>query len=264
MTHLVVRNFRRIAMYFCYKTHFHICFPEAVGDEYNRAGRREKTLKKNLPGLTLVELVLAMTIVLIVILAAGVLLVSGFRVWRQGFLSAHKKIKQDAQAVMLTFGNIARKSNRLNYGIYKQTGESFLPALPESMSDVEVVAGDAVEFRYWDVELDTTDSHKLIDTSKTATAYALFYIDGDQLVVDYGPYPPGGVPTGGGPRNTVDIETVVLADNVSTDSEGFFSHTVDGGFGKGCVRINILLTDPDDDEQIRIITGSMMRNIWPR
>jgi hypothetical protein len=54
-----------------------------------------------------------------------------------------------------------------------------------------VVSGDAVEFRYWDVDLDASDSHDLMDVTKTATAYALFYLDGDRLKVDSDPYPPG-------------------------------------------------------------------------
>jgi len=34
-----------------------------------------------------------------------------------------------------------------------------------------------------------------MDVTKTATAYALFYLDGEKLKVDYGPYPPGAAPS---------------------------------------------------------------------
>jgi len=128
-----------------------------------------------------------------------------------------------------------------------------------------VVSGDAVEFRYWDVELDSEDSHQLMDVTKTATAYALFYLEGDTLKVDYGPYPPGGVPAGGGARNSSNASTTLLAENASADPNiGAFSHTTLNGVGQGCVRINIILTDPEDNESIRVTTAAMMRNIWPR
>jgi len=95
----------------------------------------------------------------------------------------------------------------------------------------------------------------------------LFYIDGDELKVDYGPYPPGGVPDDGGARNTTGVTTEVLAENVSIDEDcevGAFSHTVVNGVGQGSVRININLTDPETDETVKIVTSTLMRNMWPR
>jgi len=217
------------------------------------------------PAVTLIETIISIVIALIVILTTGVLLVSGNRIWLSTYNSVHRKIKQDALETMLTFGQIARKSNRLNYRLYDVSDDTFTPALPLSPTGEEVVSGDAVEFRYWDVELDSSDSHELLDTEKTATAYALFYLDGDVLKVDYGPYPPGGVPEGGGVRNTGGIITSVLADNVTKEEAiDAFSHTVVNSFGKGCVRINIFLTDPNSQERIKVMTAGMMRNIWPR
>jgi len=216
-------------------------------------------------GVTLIELVVTTVITSTLVLVVGVLLVGGNRAWQQIYNSTHKKIKQDAQAVTITFGSTGRKSNRLGYIIYDVTGGIFTPAEPETSNPEEVISGDAVEFRYWDVEFDKTDSHKLMDVTKTATAYALFYVDGDQLKVDRGLYPPGAVPDGGGSRNTSDITTTILADNVSTDGDiGAFSHTTLNGVGQGCVRINIVLTDPEDGESIKVMTATLMRNIWPR
>ena len=217
-------------------------------------------------GVTLMELVISMAIAIIVVLAAGLLLVSGNRSWINTYNSAHEQIKIDAQTVMLTFGSVGRKANRTNYTIYNKSGESFYPALPQTSNPEEVIFGDAVEFRYWDVELDTDDSHGLLDATKTATAYALFYIDDNQLKVDYGPYPPGAVPSGGGSRNTSNITTTVLAVNATTNPNtgGAFSHTAINGVGRGCVRIEITLTDPDDQDTINVITSVMMRNIWPK
>ena len=223
--------------------------------------------RKFRPAVTILEVVITMTISAIVVSAVGILLVSGQRAWQRTYGSAHKQIKLDAHDITVRFSIMARKANRLNYKIYNITGSTFTPALPQTAEPEEVVSGDAVEFRYWDVELDSTDTHELMDVTKTATAYVLFYIDGDTLKVDYGPYPPGGVPEGGGARNTADVTTTVLAENVSVgdgDDAGPFSHTTLNGVGQGCVRINITLTDPEDNDSIQVKTAAMMRNIWPR
>lgn len=221
--------------------------------------------RKTRLGLTIVELVITMAISIMLISVVGILLVSGQRAWNKTYNSAHKRIKEDSYDIMVRFSSIGRKSNRIDYTIYDITGSTFTPAAPQTSNPEEVISGDAVEFRYWDVELDSEDSHELMDVTKTATAYALFYLDGDELRVDYGPYPPGAVPDGAGARNTSDITTILLAENVSTDPDiGAFSHTTLNGVGQGCVRINITLTDPEDGESIRVMTATMMRNIWPR
>ncbi len=218
-------------------------------------------------GFTLTELTITMAINLIIVLALGILFVNGNRVWQRAFNSAHKTINEDALAVTVAFGSTGRKANRLHYIIYERNGDTFTPAEPQTSDPEEVVSGDAVEFRYWDVELDETDSHNLMDSTKIATAYALFYLQGDTLKVDYGPYPPGAIPDDGGARNTSGVTTRVLAENVSVDETyqaGAFSHTTLNGVGKGSVRINVTLTDPNDNESIRVVTATLMRNIWPR
>ncbi len=218
-------------------------------------------------GLTMIELLVAMLMNIVVILAVGTLLVGGNRAWLNTFDSANKQIKQDALAITVAFGSMGRRSNRLGYTIYKVNGGTFTPAVPVTSDPQEVVSGDAVEFRYWDVGLDSTDSYNLLDVTKTATAYALFYLDGDTLKVDYGPYPPAAVPAGGGSRNTIGVTTRILAENASTDPNSTvdaFSHTTINGIGQGSVRINVILTDPEDNESIRVMTATLMRNIWPR
>jgi len=219
--------------------------------------------RKHRLGVTLVELAITTAVSSILVRAVGALLVSGQRGWHRTYNSAHKKIKVDAMTTTIAFSTIGRKSNRLGYIIYNVSGGTFTPAVPENPTGVEVVSGDAVEFRYWDVELDSTDSHGLLDVTKLATAYALFYLDGNQLKLDYGPYPPGAVPDGGGGRNTTGVTTMVLAENASTDNGGF-SHTTVNGVGQGCVRINLVLTDPDDGETVKVMTATLPRNIWPR
>lgn len=206
-----------------------------------------------------------MVIATILALTVGALLVSGHRAWRWGYSSAHQKIREDARVVMIAFGSMGRRSNRLSYTIYNLQGGTFVPAEPVGTDGQEVVSGEAVEFRYWDVALDEEDSHGLMDVTKTATAYAFFYLDGGTLKADYGPYPPGAVPEGSGSRNTAGIRTVVLAENVSTDPNiGAFSHTTINGEGRGCVRINIKITDPEDGRSVKVMTATLMRNIWPR
>ena len=225
--------------------------------------------RKFYPGFNLIELMIAMSISSILILVVGVLIVGGINAWRQTYDKAHRQTEEDATVVTMAFGRIGRMSNRSNYVIYNVAGATFTPAVSPTPSQETTVSGDAVEFRYWDVDLDTDDTHDLINVTKKATAYALFYLDSGQLKVDYGSYDwvtnTGAVPTGGGLRNTSNINTIVLARNVSTSpSLGAFSHTMLNGIGKGGVRINVILTDPDSGEQIRVATSVLMRNIWPQ
>lgn len=236
-----------------------------------------RAAKKLRSAVTLVELIVAMSISSLVMLNVGILLVSGQRAWQKTYNSAHHQIKEDAYVLRAAFGSVGRKANRIDYELYEMYDGEFSPVEPEESE--EILYGDAVEFRYWDVGLDSEDSHELMDPAKTATAYALFYLDGDELKVDYGPYPPGGVPEGGGARNTNEVETVILARNVAGEAvsysedgdddddeeeRGIFSHTVSGGVGQGCVRINVLLEDPESDVSTTVMTSALMRNIWPR
>lgn len=217
-------------------------------------------------GLTMIEMITAMMINVIVILAAGTLLVGGNRTWQRTYDLANKNIRQDALAATIAFESTGRKANRLSYRIYEVDGSFFAPAVPQT-SGQEVVSGDAVEFRYWDVALDQTDSYDLMNITRIATAYALFYLEDGKLMLDHGPYPPGAIAEGGSYRNITGVTTTVLAENASTDEDstvGAFSHTMVGGVGQGSVRMNITLTDPDDDESVRVMTATLMRNIWPR
>lgn len=221
---------------------------------------------KSRPGVTMVELITAMMINSVIAMAVGILLIGGNRTWQKTYDTVNKGMRQDALATQIAFETIGRKANRLSYRIYKVNGSSFVPAEPKTKGE-EVVSGDAVEFRYWDVALDKSDSYNLMDVNKTATAYALFYIEDGKLMLDYGPYPPGGIAEGGGYRNVTEVKTTVLADNVDTEEAskvGVFSHTVVGGAGQGSVRMNITLRDPQNDKSVKVMTATLMRNIWPR
>lgn len=221
--------------------------------------------KKFRSGLTMIELVTTMAISLILMLVVGILLVSSAQGWQQNYDKAHKQIKQNANEVMLAFETIGRMANRGDYRIFNVVGNNYTVATSGTPNVETVVSGSAVEFRYWDVALDSTDSHNLMDVSKTATAYAFFYFQNGSLKVDYGHLPPGAVPAAGGARNTANIKTVVLAQNAAPGPGcGAFSHTMISGVGKGSVRINIVLTDPQDNQQIRIANSVLIRNKWPQ
>jgi len=222
------------------------------------------TDQRRYAGLTMVEMMVAMAVGLVPMLVVGVLLVGGQRAWERVYGSAHKKIQRDAQGVAISFSSIGRKANRLDYIIYTASGGTYTPAEPATL-DQEVVRGDAVEFRFWDVELDQADSNQLMDVTKQATAYAFFYLENRKLKVDYGPYPPGAVPAGSGSRNTTGVTTTILAENVTANSNtGPFSHTTITRVGQGCVRINITLTDPQDGQTVTVKTATLLRNVWPR
>ncbi|MEN6387189.1 MAG: prepilin-type N-terminal cleavage/methylation domain-containing protein [Phycisphaerales bacterium] len=225
---------------------------------------KNKNLKMR-SGVTLMELMMSMLISSILLLIVGVLIVSSAKGWQQNYDLAHKPILEQAAVASLTFASVGRMSNRSDYIVYNGTGSTFVPVISATPGQDTVVSGNAVEFRYWDVNLDTTDSQNLMDVSKTGTAYALFYLHNGKLKVDYGHYPPGGVPAGGGNKNNSNIRTVTLAENASAAPGcGAFSHTMVSGAGKGCVRINIVLTDPNDNKTIRISNSVLLRNKWPQ
>jgi len=220
------------------------------------------TVKSVRSGLTLIELLITMAVSSVLVLAVGALLVGGQRSWQRTYDQANSKMQQDSQAVMYAWGSVGRKSNRLGYTVYNKSDSSYSVSPPLTSDPEEVVYGDAVEFRYWSASAPDVN---LLDVTNTGTDYAFFYIDGDELKVDYGTCPPGAVPGGSGVRNTSDITTTVLAENVVPDPNGAFSHTMVGGVGQGCVRINIVLEDEEDSgEELQILTATLARNIWPR
>jgi len=228
----------------------------------------QNTSYKSRSGFTMIDVVITIVVTVVLVPVVGALLVSGHRAWSNTYNFAHKKIKQDAQTVMLTFGSIGRMSNQhprkldqseYGYAIYEIAGSSFSVVQPEG-NEKQVITGDAVEFIYWDTELDA----ELMNKDTIGTAYALFYIDGDKLMLDRGPYPPGAVPINEGGKNSSGANTTTLAENVSFNPDmGAFSYTFKDGAPQGSVRIHITLTD-EDGETIKVMTSTLMRNVWPR
>jgi hypothetical protein len=220
----------------------------------------KSVVKKRLrPGMTLLELVLAATIGIIISLILGMLLYAGHKNWAKTFTMSNQGIEVDALQSMITFGATGRKSNKMDYCVYNVAGGQFTRSVPLSSPGAgEVVTGQAVEFRYWDTELNPS----LMDTSKTATAYALFYLDGENLMMDRGPYDwaagVGGVV--GNQRNPAGTAQL-LAGHVNKIE---FSHTAknDAGDGDGSVRMDITFSDPNNNRAITVKTTTLMRNVW--
>jgi len=216
-------------------------------------------------GIVLVELVVSSVVALVLVFSVGMLLDGSNRAWLRTYESVHGPTPENAEIIIGAFGSIGRRSNRASYSLYEISQGVFTPALPDLAHPDAVVSGDAVEFRYWDVPLDSSDSHNLMDAAKLATTYALFYLDGHRLKVDYGPYPPGAVPPGGGAKNTAGVTTIVLAENVDADPAGGpFSHNTVARAGQGSIRLNVILTNPENGETTKVMTAALMRNIWPR
>jgi hypothetical protein len=208
-------------------------------------------------GMTLIEIVVAISASLVVVLTLGTLLESGQRSWARAFRYVNSKPHLDALGTTIAFGTYGRRSNRVDYNLYKMSGDRFvnvdLPGGPE-----EVVKGQAVEFHYWDTELDAD----LMDVSVTGTAYALFYLEDKKLMLDTGPYPPGGVDALGNRITGYSVTTVTLAENVTALE---FSHTTRSinGAGKGCVRMSVTIYDPVERTNTTVTAATLMRNVWP-
>jgi hypothetical protein len=214
---------------------------------------------KSRSGLTLIELVVASSAALIVVLVVGTLLVSGHKSWAHAYNYTNAKPQLGAMGSSITFGTFGRKSNKMDYKVYKIIGGKFVQATPVAKPE-EVVTGEAVEFHYWKDPLDAS----VMKTSITGTAYALFYLDDDKLMLDTGDYPPGGIDAGGHRIEGPNVETVTLAENV-TDLE--FSHTTRDmqGDGKGCVRMNMILggAGSDSNTPTTVTAATLLRNTWP-
>ena len=219
-----------------------------------------KIYKKFSAGLTLVELIIAVVASIIVLFSVGILLVSGHRGWNYAFNYANGPIQVNAMETMITFGSMGRRSNKSDYKLYQLSGDAYIPAVPTGPDPEEVVFGDAVEFRYWDADL----NDGFMDTDITGNTYMLFYVEEGKLMVDRGRYnppdDPGGVDSSG---NKLDgLSTRVLAENVEFAE---FSHTTENfaGDGKGCVRLNLRLYDEEEDQGITVKTATLLRNVWP-
>ncbi|MBN2589342.1 MAG: hypothetical protein JXA96_05745 [Sedimentisphaerales bacterium] len=213
-----------------------------------------KTRRKFAKGITLVELLMGVIVSLIVLFTAALLLVSGHKGWASTYKYAYGNIQVNALETMIAFGKTGRMSNKSEYVLYNYDGSTFDgPVLPSDPTNpVEVVTGNAIEFRYWDEDL----KDSFMDTDVTGNAFALFYVDDEVLKVDRGKVD---MSTG---NKLPASSTQILAENVQSLE---FSHTTNNaeGDGNGCIKMDLALYDPQEDRGIHVKTATLMRNVWP-
>jgi prepilin-type N-terminal cleavage/methylation domain-containing protein len=214
-----------------------------------------KTYQKS--GFTLIEMIMAMAASLIVMLAVAILTYSGHTSWNRTYNKNNSDLQVGTIGTTAALGIFGRKANKTDYRLYKKNAETYERVVPENEPE-EVVIGDAVEFRYWNTEL----TEEVMNSNQTATAYALFYVDGNDLKIDYGPFPPGSMDTGGNRITGNDVTTVTLIRNITAVE---FSHTTQNmaGDGKGCIRMKLTATDPVTGNPKVILAATLMRNTWP-
>lgn len=213
---------------------------------------------------TLIELIVAITIVAIPIIAVGILLTGASRGWEQIYQDVNSPVRQDAVAVMASLQNFGRQANIANYELYNVENSVFTPAVPPNGQTV--ASGEAVEFRYWQTTFNPADpGDDPLNVDNTGTHYALFYLDGDQIKVDFGQVVDGvGAVSGGSRQEDNIISSQILARDVNlAETTRLFSHTVSGGKGNGCVNTELTLTN-DEGINIEIKFATMLRSAWPR
>jgi hypothetical protein len=208
-------------------------------------------------GFTLPEMMMAMAASLIVLIVVAILTFSGQRGYSQTYNKNNSDLFIGTIDTTTALGVFGRKSNKTDYRLYKLTSSKYLRAVPVTNPE-EVVIGNAVELRYWGSDLNP----QFMDSSKTGTAYVLFYLDNNCLKADYGPYPPGGVDAKGNRIKGNDVTTITLIRNVTAVE---FSHTTYNmtGDGKGCVRMKLTANDPITGNPKVILAATLMRNTWP-
>jgi prepilin-type N-terminal cleavage/methylation domain-containing protein len=213
---------------------------------------------KTAPGFTLIELIMAMAAACVVMMTAALLVASGQKSWSKTFNSANSEARLGSLDSMVALGAVGRKSNKVDYRLYKLVSGSYQRALP-LVNPEEVVIGHAIEFRYWEDELSTD----YMNPALTADKYAIFYLDSGRLKMSFGPYPPGGIDGAGHIRTGAGITTVTLTENVSSAE---FSHTTYNmaGDGYGCIRMKLIITDPADGTPKTTLAATFMRNVWPQ
>jgi hypothetical protein len=165
---------------------------------------------------------------------------------------------------MASMQQFARRSNVLNYQIYRITGNSFTKAVPPA--NQSLAAGQAVEFRYWDERFNPANPNSdLLEPDNTGTHYALYYLDGRHLKVDFGRVVNGIGGVRNNSRNTANlIETHILSRNVDIQKNiNIFNHTVTAGQGSGCVNADVTLSD-DNNVTVEVKFSTLLRTAWPR
>lgn len=225
--------------------------------------RRQRPNAARQAGFTLVELLVVISIMMIPLTAVGILLAGGAKSYQTTYEVVHCDVREDVLAVTAAFGSVGRKSNRSNYKVYQVDNGRFTEAVPPQNETIAV--GQAVEFRYWQQPFDPISAEaSALESTSTGDRYALFYLEGRELKVDYGPVISDVGAVRGSYRNTAEIRTHVLARHVDlSGGSDLFSHTVIGGKGSGAVRLNLVLSD-EEGRRAEIKTSTLLRILWPQ
>lgn len=223
--------------------------------------------QRNVPrqtGFTLIELLIVILIAAIPIVAVGILLSGASRGWQKIYNETNGPIRQDAAAVMVSLQTFGRQANILNYQIYTiNSGAYGIATAPVGQT---IASGRAVEFRYWKTLFDPANPGiNELNVDNAGTDYALYYLDKNELKVDFGKVAGGIGGVSSGSRQTGNImSTQTLAQNVDlVKTSRLFSHTVVAGQGNGCVNTDLTLTNTEG-VTIEIMFATMLRSAWPR
>lgn len=213
---------------------------------------------------SLIELLVVVAIVAIPIVAVGILLSGASRGWEKIYEDTHSPIRQDALAIMASLQNFGRQANVSNYQVYEIENDVYTKAVPPKGQTV--TSGQAVEFHYWQDTFNPEDpGDDPLDTGNTGTHYVLYYLEDDQLKVDFGQVVNGiGAISGGSRRTDNLVSTQTLARDVDLgETTRLFSHSVIGEQGNGCINTELTLTN-DENISIEIKFATMLRAAWPR
>lgn len=219
-------------------------------------------------GFTLIEVITATVISTIVMLSVAIIVQSGYRSWNTTNNIADANARLDSIGTITTFGSFGRRSNQKDYYVYSVTGTGgnakYTRVAPAALPD-ETLAGQAVEFRYWS----SGPTAAMLAPTAYADSYAFFYVDSNQLKVDFGKTTGTGGVTGGainaaGNRVTGNnVTTVILAHNVN--SVAFYHTATDlAGDGEGCVRMALVINDTLNNKIDTFLAATYLRNIWPQ
>ena len=215
-------------------------------------------------GFTLIEVVMVVLLAAIPTLVIGLLLGGSSRVWQRIDADSRGVARQDAYVITASLQAFGRQANLTNYTVYKITGTTFTKAVP--LPGQSTAFGQAVEFWYWDDKYNPADSDSdVIDDENFGTHYALYYLDGSQLKVDFGTVVNGVGGVKNNKRNTDNLsKTQILSSAVNTQKNvDLFSHQVVAGLGNGCLNTNITLTD-EANISVDVKFSTLIRSAWPR